>query len=144
MTSAGPLTIAVLIKQVQDAQRPAYRPGRRTIVPSQQLRVQLLRRIWHRSLGAPAEAAFGGEIVAVAVGPPSARDAISRSLAMGADRGIHLELPDVNATDTLGIARLLSRRSDRWRATSSSRARRQTISRWDRSAPRWPSSWGCR
>lgn len=52
--------------------------------------------------------AFGGEVIAVAAGPASVRDVITRALAMGADRAIHLELPDVNATDTLGIAALLA------------------------------------
>src|SRR2546423_1309045 len=50
----------------------------------------------------------GGEVIAITAGPASARDAITRALAMGADRGIHLELADVNATDTLGMARLLA------------------------------------
>jgi electron transfer flavoprotein beta subunit len=51
---------------------------------------------------------LGGEVVAVTAGPPSARDVVTRALTMGADRGIHLELPDVNATDTLGMARVLA------------------------------------
>jgi electron transfer flavoprotein beta subunit len=51
---------------------------------------------------------FDGEVIAVAAGPATVRDVITRALAMGADRGIHLELEDVNATDTLGIASILS------------------------------------
>ena len=51
---------------------------------------------------------FDGEVIAVAAGPAQVRDVITRALAMGADRGIHLEIEDVNATDTLGMASILS------------------------------------
>jgi electron transfer flavoprotein beta subunit len=106
MADAGPLTIAVLIKQVPDMNAIRIDRATNTIVPSGQLVMS--------SYDAYAiEAALrlrderGGEVVAVTAGPASARDALTRALAMGADRALHLELPDVNATDTLGIARLL-------------------------------------
>lgn len=50
---------------------------------------------------------FGGEVIAVAAGPAPVRDVITRALALGADRGVHVEMDDVNATDTLGTASVL-------------------------------------
>ncbi len=107
MADVGPLTIAVLIKQVADMN--AIRIDRTTgrIVPSQQLVISSYDE-YAIEAALRLKDAFGGEVVAVAAGPPSARDVITRALAMGADRGIHLELAGVNATDTLGIAQLLA------------------------------------
>jgi electron transfer flavoprotein beta subunit len=106
MAGFGPLTIAVLIKQVQDVNALRIDRAQGTIVPSQQFRISSYDE-YAIEAALRLKEMFGGEVVAVTAGPPSARDAISRALAMGADRGIHLELPDVNATDTLGIARIL-------------------------------------
>jgi electron transfer flavoprotein beta subunit len=107
MADVAPLTIAVLIKQVPDMN--AVRVNKTTG------RIELSAQLGISSYDAYAieaalrlKEAFGGEVVAIAAGPASARDVLTRALAMGADRGIHLELPDVNATDTLGIARLLA------------------------------------
>ena len=49
----------------------------------------------------------GGEVIVVSAGPASAKDAITRALAMGADRGIQITLPDA-AIDSLATARLLA------------------------------------
>jgi electron transfer flavoprotein beta subunit len=106
MTSAGPLTIAVLIKQVPDMN--AIRIDRATgrIVPSPQL-VMSSYDEYAVEAALRLKESFGGEVIAVAAGPTQVRDVITRALAMGADRGIHLELEDVNATDTLGMASIL-------------------------------------
>ncbi len=106
MTSVGPLTIAVLIKQVPDMN--AIRIDRATsrIVPSPQL-VMSSYDEYAVEAGLRLKESLGGEVIAVAAGPPQVRDTITRALAMGADRGIHLELEDVNATDTLGMASIL-------------------------------------
>lgn len=47
---------------------------------------------------------LGGEIVAVTAGPATARDALTRALAMGADRGVHIELDDQVQRDSLDVA----------------------------------------
>jgi electron transfer flavoprotein beta subunit len=47
---------------------------------------------------------LGGEIVAVTAGPATAKDALTRALAMGADRGLHIELGDQEARDSLDMA----------------------------------------
>ncbi len=106
MTSAAPLTIAVLIKQVPDMN--AIRIDRATgrIVPSPQL-VMSSYDEYAVEAALRLKESFGGEVIAVAAGPPQVRDVIARGLAMGADRGIHLEMEDVNATDTLGMASIL-------------------------------------
>ena len=106
MTSAGPLTIAVLIKQVPDmnAVRIDRATGRVVLSPQHvmssydEYAVEAALRL---------KESTGGEVIAVAAGPAQVRDIITRALAMGADRGVHLEMDDVNATDTLGMASIL-------------------------------------
>jgi electron transfer flavoprotein beta subunit len=107
MSDAGPLTIAVLIKQVPDMNAVKVDRASGGIVPGTQLRVSSYDE-YAIEAALRLKEAFGGEVIAVTAGPPSAKDAVTRALSMGADRGIHLELPDVNGTDTLGIAQLLA------------------------------------
>jgi electron transfer flavoprotein beta subunit len=107
MARVGPLTIAVLIKQVPDMN--AIRIDRATgmIVPSAQLVISSYD-LYAIEAALRLKESFEGEVIAVTAGPASARDALTRALAMGADRALHLEIFDVNATDTLGIARQLA------------------------------------
>jgi electron transfer flavoprotein beta subunit len=51
----------------------------------------------------------GGEVVALCAGPASAAQTIREALAKGADRALHIEEDNLNALDTLGIARLLAK-----------------------------------
>ena len=51
---------------------------------------------------------LGSEIVAVTAGPPAAKDALTRALAMGADRGVHIDLSDQDARDSLDMANVLA------------------------------------
>lgn len=51
----------------------------------------------------------GGEVVALTVGPGRAAQALREALAKGADRGIHIEVADLTALDSLGFARLMAR-----------------------------------
>jgi electron transfer flavoprotein beta subunit len=107
MADVGPLTMAVLIKQVPDMN--AIRIDRATgrIVPSAQL-VMSSYDEYAVEAALRLKETFEGEVIAVTAGPASARDVVTRALAMGADRGIHLEISDLNATDTLGIATVLA------------------------------------
>ncbi len=107
MASAGPLTIAVLIKQVPDMNAMRIDRSNGRIVPSAQLGMSSYDE-YAVEAALRLKESFGGEVIAVAAGPASVRDVITRALAMGADRGIHLEFDDVNATDTLGMASMLS------------------------------------
>jgi electron transfer flavoprotein beta subunit len=52
--------------------------------------------------------AHGGEITVICAGPASAKDAITRALAMGADKGIHLQIADPAGLDTLALALALA------------------------------------
>ena len=107
MASAGPLTIAVLIKQVPDMNAIRVDRANGRIVPSAQL-VMSSYDEYAVEAALRLKESFDGEVIAVAAGPATVRDVITRALAMGADRGIHLEFEDVNAADTLGIASVLS------------------------------------
>src|SRR5262245_23308938 len=53
-------------------------------------------------------AAHGGEVVAITMGPPAARDGLTYCLALGADRGVHLCDPALAGSDTLATARALA------------------------------------
>src|SRR5207249_768119 len=63
-----------------------------------------------RALGAATalRAAHGGEVVALTMGPPPAREALVHCLALGADRAVHLLDPLLAGSDTLATARALA------------------------------------
>ncbi len=50
----------------------------------------------------------GGEVIALTAGPASVKDAISRALAMGADRGVIIPIDNPNALDTLAVAEIIA------------------------------------
>lgn len=52
--------------------------------------------------------ALGGEVVAVTAGPAANKDALTRALAMGADRGLHIELADQDQRDSLAMAEVFA------------------------------------
>jgi electron transfer flavoprotein beta subunit len=52
--------------------------------------------------------AHGGEVVVLSAGPERVGKTIREALAMGADRGIHLESDELARYDALGVARLLA------------------------------------
>lgn len=52
--------------------------------------------------------ALGGTVTALCIGPESAKEAIKHALAMGADDGILISDPALNALDAQGAARLLA------------------------------------
>ena len=108
MAALRPLTIAVLIKQVPDMNAARVDRASGRVVTSSHLGISSYDRYAIEAALRLKEAAGGGEIVVVALGPASVKDAISRALAMGADRGIHLETADPNAADTLAVAAALA------------------------------------
>lgn len=107
MPENGPLTIAVLLKQVPDMNAARVDRATGRVIAGPQLGVSSYDR-YGIEAALRLKEVFGGDIIAVTAGPTGARDVVVRALAMGADRGIHLDVPEVNATDTLGIARLLA------------------------------------
>jgi electron transfer flavoprotein beta subunit len=131
MAEVGPLTIAVLVKQVPDMNAVRIERTTGKIQLSPQLKISSYDE-YAIEAALRLKERFGGEAIVVTAGPASARDAVTRALAMGADRGIHVELPEVNATDTLGIAQLLAgavrpvRRRTTWRRGRSARRLRRS------------------
>ncbi len=110
MEGAGkPLTIAVLVKQVPDMNavkidRASGTPvlsGQQVVSSYDEHAIEEALRLKER---------LGGEVVAVTAGPAGAKDALTRVLAMGADRAIHVETADPNKLDTLAVATLLADR----------------------------------
>jgi electron transfer flavoprotein alpha subunit len=63
-----------------------------------------------RALGAAVALGrtHGGEVVAVTLGPPAARDGLVECLALGADRALHVSDPACAGSDTLATARALA------------------------------------
>src|SRR5947208_11799107 len=51
---------------------------------------------------------LGGEVVVVCAGPARAAQTIREALAKGADRAVHVEEDSIQASDTLGVARLMA------------------------------------
>ena len=51
---------------------------------------------------------YGGEVVAVTVGPDDAEDAVLTALQMGADRGLHITDDDLAGLDAPGTAAVLA------------------------------------
>ena len=50
----------------------------------------------------------GGEVTVYTMGPPQAREGLTRCLAMGADRAVHLVDPSFAGSDTLATSRVLA------------------------------------
>jgi len=53
--------------------------------------------------------ANGGEVTAVTIGPERAGEALRKALAMGADKGVHVNDPAAQGSDAAGIARILAK-----------------------------------
>jgi len=98
----------VLVKQVPDVSQMQFDPDTRRLrrdgvrleVSSFDVRA-LLRAIELRQLS-------GGEVIALTMGPPQAREALRHCLALGADRAVHLVDPAFAGSDTLATARALA------------------------------------
>src|SRR5437667_5599865 len=63
-----------------------------------------------RALGAATALAkaHGGEVVALTMGPPAAREGLIECLALGADRAVHLLDPLLAGSDTLATSHALA------------------------------------
>lgn len=102
------MKIAVCIKQVPSvsalqfdaATRTIRREGVRSEISAFDVRA-LLRAVELRD-------EHGGEVVALTMGPPQAREALLECLALGADRAVHLCDPAFAGADTLATARALA------------------------------------
>jgi electron transfer flavoprotein beta subunit len=104
-----PYAIVVLVKQVPDVSavridhvsgRPVL-SGQNVISSFDEYAIEEALRL---------KEAHGGEVTVVSAGPTSVKDVVNRSLAMGADRGVILEVDKINELDTLSVARILADR----------------------------------
>lgn len=107
MANRGPLTIAVLLKQVPDMNVVRIDRASGRIVTAAQL-VMSSYDEYAIEAALRIKESFGGEIVAVSAGPPAVKDVLTRALAMGADRAIHLLAADIALADSLSLAGLLA------------------------------------
>ncbi len=106
-TGPGPLTIVVLIKHVPDVN--AVKIDRATGAPVLSGQYVVSSYDTHAVEAAlQLRDQFGGEVIVVSAGPPTVKDAITRALAMGADRGIQITLPADAELDSLATATLLA------------------------------------
>ncbi|MGH2532354.1 MAG: electron transfer flavoprotein subunit beta/FixA family protein [Thermomicrobiales bacterium] len=102
-----PYAIVVLIKQVPDMNAvrvdrgsgKAILGGQRAISSFDEYAIEEALRL---------KEAHGGEVTVVCAGPSSVKDAVSRALAMGADRGVILPFENVDDLDTLAVADILA------------------------------------
>jgi electron transfer flavoprotein beta subunit len=100
-------TIVVLIKQVSDmnAVRVDHGTGK-PILSGQQVINSLDEYAIEEALQLREH--YGGEVIAMSAGPASVKDALTRALAMGADRAVQIPFDNVNELDTLGVAKILA------------------------------------
>lgn len=102
-----PLNVGVLIKQVPDMNavkidRAAGKPvlsGQLVVSSFDEYAIEEAIRL---------KDDHGGEVTVVCAGPVSAKDAITRALAMGADKGVHLLVSDTSGVDTLALSTALA------------------------------------
>ncbi|MGH2562675.1 MAG: electron transfer flavoprotein subunit beta/FixA family protein [Thermomicrobiales bacterium] len=102
-----PNSIVVLIKQVPDmnavrvdrASGKAVVGGQRAISSFDEYAIEEALRL---------KEAHGGEVTVVCAGPASVKDAVSRALAMGCDRGVIVPVDNVDDLDTLAVASILA------------------------------------
>jgi electron transfer flavoprotein beta subunit len=100
-------SIVVLIKQVADmnAVRVDHSSGK-PVFSGQQMISSYDEYAIEESLKIKEQ--YGGEVIAVSAGPPSVKDALNRSLAMGADRAVMIPAENINELETLAVAKLLA------------------------------------
>jgi electron transfer flavoprotein beta subunit len=102
-----PYTIVVLIKQVPDMNtvrldRASGKPimsGQLAISSYDDYAIEEALKIKEQ---------HGGEVIVVSAGPATVKDAVTRALAMGSDRGIIVQVDRINQLDTLQVAEILA------------------------------------
>ncbi len=104
----GSLKIVVCIKQVPLLSALRFDPQTRRLV-----REGVPLELNELDVYALAEAVrlrdlHGGEVLAITMGPPQAREALANALAIGADRAIHLNDRAFGGADTAATARALA------------------------------------
>src|SRR3954470_68193 len=102
------MRIIVPIKQVPESEELRYDPSTRTLV--REGVTSVINAFDKRALteAVRLRGLYGGEITAITMGPPQARDALVECLGRGVDRCIHLTDRAFAGSDTLSTARTLA------------------------------------
>lgn len=101
------LRIAVLVKQVPDiAAVSVDEESRRADLGT--IQVMNTYDAYAVSEAISLKERMDAEVTVVSAGPASTRDVILRALATGADSGVHAEIDEPNAMDSLTMARVLA------------------------------------
>src|SRR5437764_3789098 len=102
------MQIVVPIKQVPESEELRYDPATRTLV--REGVTSVINAFDKRSLteAVRLRSLHGGEITAITMGPPQAREALVECLGRGVDRAVHICDPALAGSDTLATARALA------------------------------------
>jgi electron transfer flavoprotein alpha subunit len=100
--------IIVPVKQVPESEELRYDPATRTL--AREGVTSIINAFDKRALteAVRLRSLYGGEITAITMGPPQARDALVECLGRGVDRAIHLSDRALAGSDTLATARTLA------------------------------------
>ncbi|MDQ3542081.1 MAG: electron transfer flavoprotein subunit beta/FixA family protein [Chloroflexota bacterium] len=101
------LQIAVLVKQVPDINAVRVDAGSRRADLGTSL-VMNTYDTYAVSEAISLKERMDAEVTVVSAGPASTREVILRALATGADSGIHVEIGEPNAMDSLAMAQVLA------------------------------------
>src|SRR3954454_5271296 len=106
------MRIAVCVKQIPELDKLEFDRANR-------VKREAANLVWNpadlRALGQALELrdACGGEVVAMTMGPPSAREVLEEAIERGADRAVRLVDKRCAGADTLATARALARALER-------------------------------
>src|ERR671938_702795 len=100
--------IVVSIKQVPESEELRYDPATRTLV--REGVTSVINAFDKRSLteAVRLRSLHGGDITAITMGPPQARDALVECLGRGVDKAIHISDRALAGSDSLVTARTLA------------------------------------
>ncbi len=102
------MKIVVLVKQVPSPQHVRLDPDTRRLV-REGVPLELNEfDVYAVTAAIRLRDAHGGEVVTMTMGPPQAEEALRMTLAMGADRAIHLNDEIFAVADTIGTSRTLA------------------------------------
>ena len=102
------MKIVVLVKQVPSPQHVRLDPDTRRLV-REGVPLELNEfDVYAVTTAIRLRDAHGGEVVTMTMGPPQAEEALRMTLAMGADRAIHLNDEIFAVADTIGTSRTLA------------------------------------
>lgn len=100
------LRIVVLVKQVPDIAALRVEQETRRVAPGTPL-VMNTYDAYAVSEAISIKERMEAEVTVVSAGPAQAQEVILRALATGADHGVHVQIEEPNAIDSLAMARVL-------------------------------------